>query len=101
MCITGTTTSPNHKLSELDSSLEFIPSTPLIITNKIIKGLPWLSVLKSLPCNAEDKGSISGRGTKIPHATEKLTPSTRTEIHEATQRHDRVGSRATIRSLEI
>ena len=100
MCITGTT-SLNHKLSELDNSLEFIPSTPLIITNKIIKGLPWLSVVKSLPCNAEDEGSVPGRGTKIPHATEQLTPHTTTEIHETTQRHGRAGSRATMRPLEI
>ena len=30
--------------------------------------------VKNLSCNAGDAGSISGRGTKIPHATGQLTP---------------------------
>ena len=29
---------------------------------------------KNLPCNAGDVGSITGRGTKIPHVTEQLNP---------------------------
>ena len=29
-------------------------------------------VIKNLPCNAGDVGSIPGRRTKIPHATKKL-----------------------------
>ena len=32
-------------------------------------------MVKNLPCNAEDLGSILGHGTKIPHATEQLSPS--------------------------
>ena len=31
------------------------------------------SLVKNLPSNAEDLGSISGRGTKIPHATGQLS----------------------------
>ena len=31
-------------------------------------------VVKNSPCSAGDKGSIPGRGTKIPHATEPLSP---------------------------
>ena len=31
-------------------------------------------MVKNLPCNAGDVGSIPGRGTKIPHAAEQLSP---------------------------
>ena len=33
-------------------------------------------LVKNLPFNAGDVGSIPGQGTKIPHATEQLTPDT-------------------------
>ena len=33
-------------------------------------------MVKNLPFNAGDVGSIPGQGTKIPHATEQLTPNT-------------------------
>ena len=36
--------------------------------------LPAGPVVKNLPSNARDMGSIPGRGTKIPHATEQLSP---------------------------
>jgi len=35
-------------------------------------------VLKNPPCNAGDMGSNPGEGTKIPHATERLSPGTAT-----------------------
>ena len=35
-------------------------------------------VVKNLPSNAGDAGSIPGQGTKIPHAAGKLSPSTAT-----------------------
>ena len=35
-------------------------------------GLPGGLVVKNLPCNAGDVGSITGQGTHIPHALEKL-----------------------------
>lgn len=31
-------------------------------------------MFKNTPCNAEHAGSILDRGTKIPHATEQLSP---------------------------
>ena len=31
-------------------------------------------VVKNLPCNAENVGSILGQGTKIPQAVEQLSP---------------------------
>ena len=31
-------------------------------------------VVKKMPCNAWDVGLIPGWGTKIPHATEQLSP---------------------------
>ena len=34
-------------------------------------------VVKSLPCNAGDSGSISGQGTKISHASELLSLCTK------------------------
>ena len=36
--------------------------------------LPSGPVVKNLPCNAENTSSIPGRGTKIPHAVEQLSP---------------------------
>ena len=41
-------------------------------------GLPGGPVVKNLPCNAEDVGSIPGWRTKILHATVQLTPGTTT-----------------------
>ena len=39
-------------------------------------------VVKNLPCDAKDMGSIPGQGTKIPHATEQLSLcATTTEPH--------------------
>ena len=35
-------------------------------------------MVKNLPRNAEDTGSIRGRGTKIPHAVKQLNLSTTT-----------------------
>ena len=35
-------------------------------------------MVKNLPCNAEDVGSVSGWRTKIPHASEELSPHTAT-----------------------
>ena len=31
-------------------------------------------MVKKLPCNAGDVGSITGQGTKIPHAARQLSP---------------------------
>ena len=39
---------------------------------------PGGAVLKNLPCNAEDKSLIPGRGTKIPHAVGQLIDPTTT-----------------------
>ena len=39
---------------------------------------PGDPVVKNLPCNAGDVGSIPDRGTKISHATEQLSPRTTT-----------------------
>ena len=35
--------------------------------------IPGGPMVKNLPCNAGDMGSIPGQGTKIPHAAEQLT----------------------------
>ena len=35
---------------------------------------PDIPVVKNLPCNAGDVGSIPVRGTKIPRAMEQLNP---------------------------
>ena len=42
-------------------------------------------VLKNPPCNAGDLGSIPGKGTKIPHATEQLSPGTATTKAECSK----------------
>ena len=31
-------------------------------------------MVRNLPCNAGDTGSIPGQGTKIPHASEQVSP---------------------------
>ena len=41
---------------------------------KSIKGFPGGPVVKNLPSNAGDMGSIPGQGTKIPHAAGQLSP---------------------------
>ena len=38
------------------------------------RDFPGGSLVKNLPCNAEDAGLIPGQGTKIPHVTEQLSP---------------------------
>ena len=43
-----------------------------IYKNKL-KKVPGISVVKNLPCNAEDTVFVSGRRTKVPHATENLS----------------------------
>ena len=39
-----------------------------------LRGLPGGPVVKNLPSNAGDMGSIPGGGTKIPHAVGQLSP---------------------------
>ena len=46
--------------------------------NVIPWGLPSDLVVKNLPCNTGDAGSIPSRGTKIPHAMGQLNPCTTT-----------------------
>ena len=42
-------------------------------------GFPWLlQWFNTPPCNEGDMGSIPGQGTKIPQATEQLSPCTTT-----------------------
>ena len=44
-------------------------------------------MVKNLPSNAADTGSIPGRGTKIPHATGQLSPrATTTELVHLNER---------------
>ena len=51
------------------------------LMKQYIGGLPWWSSGKESPSNAGDPGSIPGRGTKIPHATEQLSShATTTEL---------------------
>ena len=57
--------------------------------------------MKNPPYNAGDAGSIPGQGTRIPHATEKLSPrATTTEFaylespHATTTEPTRPGARA-------
>ena len=43
-----------------------------------VMDFPGGPVVKNLPSNAGDMGSIPGRGTKIPHAVGQLSPCTAT-----------------------
>ena len=42
---------------------------------------PGGSAVKNPACSAGDAHSISGQGTKIPHATEQLSLCTTTRVH--------------------
>ena len=46
------------------------------IIKNIMREFPCGPVVKSLPCNAEDVGSIPGWETKIPSVVEQLRPGT-------------------------
>ena len=48
----------------------------LLIRSEFWGGFPQGPVVKNLPCNAGDTGSICGWGTKIPLAKEQLNPRT-------------------------
>ena len=57
------------------------------------RDFPCGSVVKNLPCNAEDTGLIPGWGTKILHAAEHLSPCTVTT--EPTPQLESPGATAT------
>ena len=44
----------------------------------ILRNFPGGPVVKNLPSNAGDVGSIPGQGPKIPHTTGQLSPCTTT-----------------------
>ena len=44
-----------------------------MIVKKKRQDFPGGPVIKNLPCNEGDVGSIPGQGTKIPHALEQLS----------------------------
>ena len=46
-------------------------------------------MVKNSPCNAGDKGSVPGRGTKIPHATGQLNlcSTTSEPVHRNASSH--------------
>ena len=58
------------------------------LKKKIVRwDFPGGPVAKNPPSNAGDAGSIPGRGTKIPHAAEHLSPrTTTTELARLNQR---------------
>ena len=65
-----------NKISDMCSFYICIRITILSLKKK--KNHPWDfpggPVVKNLPCNAGDAGSIPDRGTKIPHAVGQLSP---------------------------
>ena len=52
------------------------------------RDFPGGCVVKNLPCNAEDVGSIPGWGTKIPHNTEQLSLNSATTEPRSYGTHD-------------
>ena len=62
-----------------------------MIKKKKIQGFPGSPVVKTLPFNARDEGSIPGQGTKIPQATRQLNlHATATEMAFHNQREAHV-----------
>ena len=43
------------------------------IRTALSRDLPGGPVVKNLPCDARDAGSVVGQGTKIPHAAGRLS----------------------------
>ena len=43
-----------------------------------VRDFPHGLVVKNLPCNTGDMGSIPGQGTRVPHAVEQPSPCTTT-----------------------
>ena len=64
-----------------------------LIKRKDFGVFPGGPVVKNLPCNAGEIGSIPGRGNKTPHAAEQLS------LHTATTEH-RAASRDSVRHSE-
>ena len=52
--------------------------------NPPARDFPGGPVVKNLPCNTKDMGSIPGRGTKTPHAMEQLSSCAQLESSSAT-----------------
>ena len=46
-----------------------------------IGDFPGGPVVKNPPSNAEDTGSVSGQGTKIPHVAGRLSPQSTTRVN--------------------
>ena len=62
-----------------------VPQLPPVI--RASWDFPGGPVVKNPPSNAADTGSISGRGTKIPHAMGQLSPrATTTELVHLNER---------------
>ena len=65
-------------LLEGRSTDEFFWDCKLHLSKRTLRSRDWDflggPVVKNLPCNAEDTGSIPGWGTKIPHAVEHVLP---------------------------
>ena len=60
----------------------------------MLRDFPGGSVVKNLPSNAGDVGSIPDQGTNIPHATGQLSP------HTTTTELTRLNERATCCKLQ-
>ena len=50
-----------------------IPGHLMEVHGESFGDFPGGSVVKNLPCNAKDVGSIPGLGTKISHSVEQLS----------------------------
>ena len=81
--VSGTGLSQERQQAEKSRDLDFRsgPADPLLfLWSRYISQIclswdfPGGPVVKNLPCNAGDVGSIPGWGTKIPHASDQLSP---------------------------
>ena len=50
-----------------------------MVKNPPARDFPGGPVVRNLPCNAKDMGSVPGRATKTPHAMEQLSPCAQLE----------------------
>ena len=76
--IKGTYEKPTANIILNEKRLKTFPKDQEQDKNAHFRDFPGCPVVKNLPSNAGDVGSIPGRGTKIPHAAGQLSSHTTT-----------------------
>ena len=72
------------KIYQSQTNYTFGSLSPAIIRIHVLGDLDQIETTCNPPCNARDKGSVPGQGTKTPHAVQQLSPcTTATELRHS------------------